>query len=570
MTTLKTSAGVSYILALTDSSPTDVPIWNPNALWKEWNIKEIYKGKASIGTGNIGRYVPNVGDRISDPETGLFVVTEVNTSTLIATWVAYSFPTTVDTGISQLLGVGPLYPQQGYFIYVDSTVTPPVMSFDSLLYTYQPMAEYVRVFAGESSGGSLEVLSARYDQSGNYVDDKIPLNNIVGDATGNYKIPANGYAKRAIAGDEQLIVIFYSANGTPTTKLTMTAVDSGLIRQSNSANREIANIEIISSYLSSTDKLRLMVPVNFLMTSIDIICRVTYSDGTTRDKPIDGNKIELSGLNEFIPTQVGQTSPLTLFYVLDSTESYQGTTTASRTISKAYLIETKALPNAYSVKLFMYPEWVDAATGYKLRFFMYNLDRLAYYDVTSLVEANTTSAIWDPTLYNTKQHMSFALDLSKVSPAFIPYRHVQSNDITLMSNGESGAETPWYVNFELGDEDYGGNLECRLKFISSQVWSVELSQGSTTQDEWLDRLYYRTHPLFDTNAETAPPVPTHFILQINNIRVRRPISNWNSSFTIATGGTVGNLALVQWVREVNGVDLQLGCSGLIIRQTLTS
>lgn len=569
MTTLKTSSGVSYILSITDDSPTDVPVWNPNGLWKEWAASEIYIGPAGIGAGNIGRYVPKVGDRIFDASSGLSIVIEVDSSTLISKWQAYNLPATVDTGISQLLGVGPQYPQQGYYVYVDNTVSPPEMAFDSMFRTYQPTATYVRVFSDTSTNGSLEVLSAYYNQSGVYVDDQIPLNKIEGDVTGNYKIPVTAYAKRQVTNGETVVVIFYDSTGLPTTKLSMTVVDSGIIRQSNSANREIASVELISSYLSPTDNRRLMVPTTVLMTSIDISCRVTYSDGTSRDKSIDGNKIMLSGLDEFIPTQVGQTSPLTLFYQLDSTESYTGVVTSTRIIREAYTIETTALPNAYAVKLFMYPEWIDAATGYKMRHFMYALDRLAFYDVTALVEASTGSAVWDPTLYNTKQHMAYALDLSKVSPSFTSYRHVQKNDITLMSNGESGAETPWFVNYETGDEDYGGALECRLKYISSQVWSVELSQGIATYAEWLDRLYYRVHPLYDIAMETAPPVPTHFILQVDNIRVRRAVSTWNTAFTIATGGHVGELGLVRWVKEVNGVDLELACSGLIIRQTIS-
>lgn len=568
--TTTTASGLSYAITLTDDTPDDVPIWNPNGLWKIWNLSEIYVGVAGIGTGNVGRFVPKKGDLIFDSSTGYYLVTAVDTSTLLSSWKAYNAPTTVDTSIDVLLGVGSRYPQQGYFIYVDNSVTPPEMAFDSLLRTYQPTATYVRVFSDTTTNGNLEVLSATYNQSGEYVDDKILLQTIEGDETGNYKVPVTANAKRTIENGETAMVIFYDATGLPTSKLTMTVVNSGVIRQSNSAKREISSIELVSSYLSATDTTRLEVGVNLLMTSVDVSCRVRYSDGSTSIKPVDGSKILLSGLDEFIPTQVGQTSPLTLFYQLDSTESYQGTTTASGTIRVAYTIETVSLPNAYAVKLFMFPEWQSNGNGYALRHFMYSLDRLAYYEVTDLIEASTGSAVWDPTLYNTKQHMIFALDLSKVSPSFKSYRHVQKNDITLMSAGTTGVASPWFVNYETGDEDYGGSIECRLKYISSQVWSTDMSQGAETQSEWLDRLYYRLHPLFDTTTETEAPTPTHFILQVENIRVRRPISDWNTTFTISTGGEVGELALLQWVKNVNGEDLQLATAGMIIRQTLTS
>lgn len=569
MTTSTTSSGVRYALALTDSTPSDVPIWNPNGLWKEWDMSEIYVGPAGIGSGNKGRFVPNVGNRIFDKTSGLYIVTEVDTSTLLSKWIAYNVPTTIDNSIDILLGVGSRYPQPGYFVYVDNTVSPPEMAFDSLMRAYQPTATYVRVFSNMSSTGNLEVLSAYYNQSGELESDKIPLMTIEGDGTGNYRIPVTANATRKITNGETVLVVFYDAAGLPTSRFTMTVVDSGIIRQSNSAKRSIDSVALVSSYLSATDPNRLNVPVNLLMTSIDVSAKVTYTDGSSVIKPVDGSKIYLSGLAEFIPTQSGQNSPLTLFYQLDTTESFKGTTTASGTITVPYTIETVTLPNAYAVKLFMFPEWQRNGNGFKLRHFMYSLDRLAMYEVTDIVEASPGSAVWDPTLYNTKQHMIFALDISKVSASFGSYRHVQSNDITLMANGESGVDSPWYVNYELGDEDYGGSLECRLKYISSQVWSTDLTMGAQTQNEWLDRLYYRLHPLFDTETETEAPMPTHFILQVDNIRVRQPISAWNTTFTIATGGHVGELALVHWVRSVNGVDLQLASSGLIIRQTLS-
>ena len=51
--------------------------------------------------------------------------------------ISYTPPTTEGSNLpDKLLGVGPRYPQAGYFVYVDSTVNPPRMSFDSMLHYY--------------------------------------------------------------------------------------------------------------------------------------------------------------------------------------------------------------------------------------------------------------------------------------------------------------------------------------------------------------------------------------------------------------------------------------------------
>ncbi|QDB71370.1 hypothetical protein CPT_Moabite_340 [Serratia phage Moabite] len=572
MTVLKTTGGLPYVTGLTDTTPGDVPVWNPKALWQYRHISEIYRGRENIGQGNIGRYVPNKGDKVFDPETGDYLVSEVDQSTLLSTLISYTPPTTEGSNLpDKLLGVGPRYPQAGYFVYVDSTVNPPRMSFDSMLHYYSKSAIKVRVYAGEDITSNPEVLSAWYDQSGVYRGDTIDLvkvNDIAGNA--DYKVPLEAWSKRPIKQGESVMVVCYSAEGIPTSKVVMRAIDSGIIRQNNTAQREIHSIELVSSYLSPTDKTRLLIPSQALMDSIDLGCRVTYSDGTVSPlKPIDDSKIRLSGFREYVSTEVGRENPLTLFYQLDSTESYSGTnTSANGVVAVRYTIETVAVRNAFAVKLFMYPYWVDDNNGYRLRFWLHSLDRLSMYDVTNLIEISPSSATWDPKGYGIKQHMQFDLDLSRVDPSYQAYRHTQRNDISLVRDGVTDDGTAWFVNFENGDEDYGGGLECRLKFVSSQNWSVDIAAQAKTLEEWLDRVYYRTHPLYDSNNELAPPAPTHFVLVVDGMRVRRPISDWNQPFTVPTGGKVGDLAAVHWIKEVDDVDLQLGTSGFIIRQNI--
>jgi hypothetical protein len=107
-----------------------------------------------------------------------------------------------------------------------------------------------------------------------------------------------------------------------------------------------------------------------------------------------------------------------------------------------------------------------------------------------------------------------------------------------------------------------------LSYVSSQVWTCGIDCGAATVEEWLERLYTRTRPMYDQSAEAGPLTPTHFVLQIGGLRYRKPISSWNLPFTVQSGGAEGDLAVIHWVQEVNGVDLQLASSGLIIHQSV--
>lgn len=569
MTTLQTTAvGVTYVNTLADTTPGDVPVYNPNGLYKEWAYPEIYFGKDKIGEGNLGRYVPNVGDKVFHKETGTYIVDEVS-QLLIPTLRRYREP--VEAGAVDedfLMGVGTRFPQPGYFIYVDSSVSPPVLAIDSMAYIRLPSIAYVRVFAGLNPLPNAEVISARYNASGEYVDDKIPCIRLDDQNGVEAYVAQVGWSKREVTDGEPLTVVCHDAKNNSIGILTMMARNSGMVRQSNSATKSITSIELVGPTVDVGSK-TVKIAVNALLSSLTLMCRVTYRGGKQVDRPIDGVKIRLVSDTEYLPTSPGINQQAILIYNFDSTEAFDGTLqNTTRFYQDVYSIEADAAMKAYGMKLFSFPYWKGATAGYGIKHFLQSVDRDIAQDVTDLVEVHSSSAIWDPLLFGVKQRMTFALDIQKVDPRFKDYRHAQSLAFSLLQAGNIDGGTNWLVTFENGYADYGDKLVAALKYVSSQVWTCGLSCGAVTAEEWLERLYYRTRPMYDASSEGGPLEPTHFILQIGGLRYRKPLSAWNLPFTVASGGAEGDLAVIHWVKEVNGLDLQLASSGLIIHQTV--
>lgn len=570
MTTLQTTLlGVPYVNTLSDTTPADVPVYNPNGLYKEWALPEIYFGKDKVGAGNLGRYVPNVGDKVFDKGTGTYIVDEVS-QLLIPTLRRYREP--LEAGATDedfLMGVGTRFPQPGYFIYVDASVSPPVLAVDSMAYIRLPSASYVRIFAGLNPLPNAEVISARYSASGDYVDDKIPLIEISGvDAEVQSFVPDVANAKREVTDQEPLTMAVYDAKANVIGIVTMMARNSGMVRQSNTATKSISSIELVGPTVDTGSK-TIKIAVNGLMSSLTLMCRVTYRGGKFVDRPIDGAKIRLVADTDYIPSSPGINTNAILIYNFDSTEAFDGSVTnQDRFYQDVYVVEADATLHAYGMKLFSYPYWKSDAAGYGIRHFLQSIDRDVMYDVTSLVEVATTSAIWDPLAMGVKQRMTFALDIEKVDPRFTNYRHTQSLAFSLLQPGTVDGTTNWLVTFENGYGDYGDSIEAQLAYVSSQVWTCGIACGAVTVDEWLERLYYRTRPMYDKAVEGGPLEPTHFVLQIGGLRYRKALSAWNLPFTVQSGGTEGDLAVIHWVKEVNGVDLQLASSGLIIHQSV--
>ena len=56
------------------------PVYEPDSVWKIWNLDEIFKGQEGKG-----KYVPKVNDYVCDIETNeYYIVVSIDTTTMIA------------------------------------------------------------------------------------------------------------------------------------------------------------------------------------------------------------------------------------------------------------------------------------------------------------------------------------------------------------------------------------------------------------------------------------------------------------------------------------------------------
>lgn len=572
--TIKTTpSGIRYTSKLTDTTPGNVVVWDPYGLFKEWHLSEIYQGPDKIGKGNIGRFVPNVGNKVWDEDLGTMIVEELDPTTLIPKLRAMKkVPNGGVDDKNLLLGVGPAHPQEGYFVYVDPVATPTTIAFDGMACFYQAESRYIRIFRGSiHDDPNARCISAWYDQSGLLVDDKIPLEKLEstlheGDPN-TFWIPKVGAVTEIPEKGEVLSAVCYNDNDK-VVSISLWIVNYGVaFRESFSGNKTIESIELVGPYVKPNNEL--ILPVGTLVsTGTMSMCKVTYSDGTTNLFNIDGAKVKISGEKGYVSSTPGVPYPVNLIYTLDRTEQMKGSSGNNGTFHVVtYIIKTDTKVSSYGMKLFTYPEWVSDKRGYRLRHFMQSIDRDAVYEVTDFIEIGATSAPWDPLLYGTKQRITFALDISKVDPRYTDYRHVQTTWISLLTDGITHNRNPWLIQFEPGQSpEYGYNLECKLSFTSSQVWETDITCGFKDQTDWLQHLYYDTIPLRDISSENVAPAPTHFIVVIEGVRYRRKMDQWNMPFITKSGSHPGELCVIHWVKEVNGVDLNLATSGLIIRQ----
>lgn len=543
-----------------------VPVYDPNARWCWWNLQEVY---VPNGPG-AKRYVPKVDDYVEDTELYItYIVTYIDPVTLEATLVPINRGT--DNGVINtedvLLGVGPGTQSDTYRIYLDTSVTPHVLAVDVRLRVAGTMAHHAKLFKGTDLGSTGKVISFLYDSSGTFLTQDIPLELVAIDSHVNYsiKVITVAYTNEKLLDGEIVTAVIYDTAGHVVSRRQLLVENTSFIRTANASQKYISHISLKSPYLSTTDNNTLNYPINVPLQAFNMIGVVHYSDNSTLEMPVDGSKFRILGLERYVATVVGQELKLALSYSLSPGEICYGAVSGDgKYVTEPYRLITTTQVGAYTVKLYPYPVWVDNNTGYRLKWFMYNLDRDISFDVTPFVNYNDNTNEFKPKSYGETQDLSVRLNLRDVSPLFISYIHIQKLQILLRETGEART-TNWSIGFEPGQNpQYGINLKARLETLSANLSRLTINSGATSLQDWLEKVYYATKPLIDRTREVKAPEPNFFAITVNGNRYEYPVATWNNPITIGATFEINDTLFIEFFRRSNGTDVLLSTSGMPI------
>jgi len=527
--------------------------------FRQWARSEL------VAPNSTGKWVPNPGDLVFDKDQGFLLVMEVDYSTGYSTLETWTPPdNNPEDADGKLIGVGPGYSSESYRMFLDTSVTPHAMSPDRRLRFYGTMVDHYKVFRGaDISQTHGKVISAMFDTAGNFLGADVPVEPI----SEAEKALAGGYTSERMPNGELVTIVAYDDQGGAVSQAQLVIVNSNVIRQADASKKYIQAIALESPFISSADQQVIEFPLNVTVESLPLTAVVYYSDGTRYRSTIDNNRFFLNGLRDYIATEVGQEFPMVLTYNLGEDEiSYNLTPTANRRLAMDYIARTVTADGAYEVKIFAFPLWVNAATGYRMEYWLYNLDRQVYYNVTPYMELGSNSNPFDPKAYGVVQNFTMALDLNKVDGRFAPYRHVQVFRLALLNSGD-GSQVNWEIYQTPEQVDgFGRGLFADVEYMSTNIWKLRLQMGVNTSAQWLNKLYYPLEPLFDNEIEPRAPEPTHFILQFRHNSYRFNISQWADVLTVNNDLKDGELLYIHWERENYDTVLQLGVTALPIRQ----
>jgi len=543
------------------------PVWEPTAPWKEWNINELF-------TGTIGkaRYVPKVNDYAIEPLTGYKRrVVSIDPTTMIPTFTPVE---TIDQGefsdFDKLLGVGPGVGAETFRVYINKKVMPHTLSVDGRALVPNADAAVARLYRGSQLLGTSKVISAYYDQSGSLLGQDIPLKLAAINNVTNHTIKTvpTCHTTEDLPDGEIVTLVAFSAEGHLVYQRQLMAVNSEIVRGTDVGTKHVKDISVRSAWVSKADQKLIQYPINIPQAGLDLVGVVHYSDGSEKEYPIDDVRFTMFGWQGHVATIVGQPFSVVIKYNLADNEiAYGKTVGGQRFMSQKYKVVTKKAEGAYSVKLFGYPVWIDSQRGYRLEWFLYNLDRNVMYNVTPYVKYNSNSRVLDPAAYGVHQQLSVAVELSDVNGTYTKHRHTQVIDLVLAAPGTT-RETNWTIGFDPGqDPRFGEGNFAATTFVNQNLMRVRLAAGAKTKEEWLERMYRRTRPLADApDRESEAPTPDFFSIIVGSTDIEFPIEMWNAELTINQTVADTSTLFVKFTKRTANGDMHLAIAGVPVYQ----
>lgn len=537
-------------------SDGNVPVYEPDALWKIWDVASVWSG-----TTGASKYVPKVRDYVIDPETfETWIVLALDEVTLIPTLkqirpanMSYSF-----TENDVLFGTGMTTPSDIFRVYYDKSTYPYTLSVDTHLPIPGSLASYAKIFIGTDLSSAGDVISRVYDSSGNYITDKVGLElaSINNHDNISIKIVKACKTLQDLPDGEVVVLVVYSDNGHVVYKRQLIVENTTFIRSVDQSVKYITNISLDCPFISASNDHEILFPLNLPFSALNLSGVVHYSDGSTLTLGVDGSKFVMDGLDQAVSTIVDQKLELVLRYKLSDDEAAYGSS-VNGYITEPYTMRVADTNNSYAVKVFGYPEWIDTNNGYKMKWFMTNLDRNVFYDVTDYVEFAENTGSFNPKGYGYSQQKSISLNLRNVSAGFKAFVHTQLVEI-ILQRVPSDRTTPWKVSHEYISTRPSYGDKCYA--IRNMVGGTKVTIGSsfTTEADWLQAFYYNAYPLTDSTKESIVPKPTHFEVFQNGNKVSFPISDWNKQLSLGFAPAKFSTLYIRFYRNIADNIVQLG------------
>lgn len=554
-------------------------IANPNETFKRRNIKSIF----IPDDPNSGVYVPNKDDIVVDTENNIeYLVTEVNYQTGVSTLKIWNsrklFDPVGNTDHFASAGLGTI--QDTFRLLVDTSKQPYVANLDSRLAIPGTNASYVVFYKDEdATSEQAQPVSMYFDDTSTDPIVKVPLipNKPVAGNDPAIQTTSKFYANQHLSTNDIVTMVVYDDSDKPLSEKRLSVYNTSMVRKTNAAARYISSMQLETAALSENNDRLVEIPVNTDVNSFQYSLRIRYSDGSSELYPVDGTKAKIVGLEDFMSNRLGNTTSLQVRYVPSPGEySAAGILTENGTLTDSYTFVTirgnergSDTPDSYAFKIHAYPRFSQVTREWVMEYYLASINRNDIYYITGIAEEYAGN--FDGAKLGIMQRMLIRVNLNDVDESFNNHYHTQEVVVTLLSAGTEDYPPVWYMRESTGQyTPYGENIVVRGTRDLDEVtnrWGLSFSVQATSLEDWLNKVYYSTKPIFDLYRDGAPLTPTHVRINVGAGTQLAEIELTDTS--IATPVIVndftysrGELILFEFIKRTSEGDQFISVSGM--------
>ena len=510
----------SNIIKGTDGS---VPIFDTDLRWKLYSYDEIFMGLEALN-----KYIPKVGDGVVKWSTQQYY--EVVTVDSL-TGISYLKPVSrelVDelSRHEVIMGVVKTVDAIHRRIYFNPSIYPHSLNCDARILVTGTHAAYAMLFRGTDISETGEVISQRYSPSGTLIDNKVTLELALVENADNYTLKQvpEFYTNLPLKNGELVTLVIYNETGGVQYKRSWLIEYTDYVRKPENNLSYVRSIALESPFLDPLSDDLLRIPVNLPLSSLNLMGVIHYNDKVVK-RPVDGGRLKLYGLNNLLSSVPGAvTDHLVLAYQLGQYEtSSLPATTDEKAVTRTYRVMVDDPNNSYNIKLMAVVHWVSESVGYRVDWWLLNLDRDTCLLVTPHIIYEPSYEALNPLLYGVTQRKLISLPITKVFPTALPYRHTQLIELTF-HQAANGVSPTWSVDNDVNDAKGAQGLALWFK-RNTVSQTLDISQNRGLSD-WLDLYYYPSKPINLSDIITTAPMPSHIEVTVNNTTVRQSLANW--------------------------------------------
>lgn len=540
-----------------------------NDRFRHYSLEELFMGPGT------GATVPNVGDQVTDRKVGIYFVSSIdpdpqNPVPSLELVQRFNNSSSFNADSESLITAFSMYdPSAATVVFVDDTVNPITATIDERWRSFVGASHGILFLGTDTSADKGVVISARYNDTGNFVSNSIPYETI-DERAPNVRRPKTFNLTRPVTGQTIVTLVDYNAAGDVVGKRPFLVELSSFIRPSNDSDIQLTGFRLNSVLIDPENTQRILNPINTPLDTSTFSVTLDYSDGSTVENlPIDGSKIIMHGINNFNSSQLGLPVNINVSYYPSEDEPYISPNGGDRAhITNSYSLANVVDNTSFALKLFVIPEFVSTISGYKLRWYLLNLERDIFAEVTDMTTvmlSNFNNSAFNGKRYGEVQTLDASIVMDDILPGLYP-GHIHSQRINLVLEVPGTVtSSPWTIDYILTGSYILGNGEV-ASCSNTGNGIVNITNGYTSFNEWLFELYNLSAPLYDSKIEDTEPDPTHFIVSYEGVEKEVAIADWDENIVMPEGTPVmePNKTLhITWLTKTVDGDLYHATTGLL-------